>query len=321
MEVDYRGSSGHGQGVYIDLNEPLVIVRDPSKRGPVAPNEQVFPYSHFGQAQVAKPIGSSNYNGVVTTLRKRGGRLLLEATYTIGKSLDYNSSYFGSGNLPGEAGAPIDSRNLRLEHGPSAFDVRQRFAASYSFSVPAPHGRPGRVLLGGWTLSGITTLQTGTPFTVVLGGPDTSGFNQSVSGNSPNGGNRPDVVKPGPLPQNNDSPDSAFDTTSFAPNLAGRNGTSGRNAYRGPGLANSDLSAVKTFTVLPREPRVSMQVRADAFNLFNHTNFANPIADMNNANFGRITQTLGSAVGTSTGTSGGPVGGPRIIQLALRLQF
>jgi len=53
----------------------------------------------------------------------------------------------------------------------------------------------------------------------------------------------------------------------------------------------------------------------------NHTNFANPIAEMSNANFGKITQTRGSAVSTSIGTTGGPVGGPRLIQLSLRVQF
>lgn len=322
IEVDYRGSSGHALGMYLDLNQPSVIVGDPTKRGAVAPNEQVFPYNHFGQAQVAESIGSSNYNSMVATARRRGRWLLVEASYTLGKSLDYNSSYFGSGNLTGEAGAPIDSRNVRLEHGPSAFDVRQRFVALYAIDVPTPRGNAvSRLVLGGWRVSGIATAQTGSPFTIVLGGPDTSGFNQATAGNSPNGGNRPDLAKPGPPPQNNNQPDAAFDTSWFTPNLAGQDGTSGRNAYRGPGLQNFDLSAVKNFSIPGTKPGFALQFRADLFNALNHTNFAKPVADLNSANFGQITQTLGSAVATSTGTSGGPVGGPRIIQLALRLQF
>ncbi len=309
IEVDYRGSSGHALGMYLALNQPSVIVRDSTKRGAVAPNEQVFPYNHFGQAQVAESIGSSNYNSMVATARRRGRWLLLEAFYTLGKSLDYNSSYFGSGNLTGESGAPIDSRNVRLEHGASAFDVRQRFVALYAIDVPAPSGNAvSRLMLGGWRISGIATAQT-------------SGFNQAIAGNSPNGGSRPDLAKPGPLPQNNNQPDAAFDTTWFAPNLAGQDGTSGRNPYRGPGLQNFDLSAAKSFSIPGTKPGVALQFRADLFNALNHTNFAKPVADMNSANFGQITQTLGSAVATSTGTSGGPVGGPRIIQLALRLQF
>jgi hypothetical protein len=318
IEADYQGNSGRRLGVYIDVNQPLVIVRDPTKRGPVAPNEQVFPYNHYGQAQLAESIGNSNYNALVASAKYRGRHgTLLEASYTYGKSLDYNSSYFGSGNLPGETGAPADSTNLRLEHGPSAFDIRHRFNAVYVVDLPAGHY--WKWLLGGWQVSGVTTLQSGYPFTVVNGGgQDTSGFNQSNPGTSPSGGNRPDVVKAGPVPQDNSNPDGAFNTSWFAAAGAGRVGSSGRNPYYGPGLANYDFAVLKNFAL--RES-VRFQFRADFFNLFNHTNFANPIADMSNANFGKITQTLGSAVAPSAGTSSGPTGGPRLIQLALRVQF
>jgi hypothetical protein len=244
-----------------------------------------------------------------------------DASYSYGKSLDYNSSYFGSGNLPGEAGAPADSTNLRLEHGPSAFDIRHRFVAVYVVDLPA--GRHWNWLFGGWQISGVTTLQSGYPFTVINGGgQDISGFNQSNPGTSPSGGDRPDVVKPGPLPQDNSNPDTAFNTTWFVPAGAGRVGTSGRNAYCGPGLANYDFAVLKSFALpMRRDEQARIQFRADFFNLFNHTNFANPIADMSNANFGKITQTLGSAVATSVGTTGGSTGGPRLVQFALRLQF
>jgi hypothetical protein len=159
--------------------------------------------------------------------------------------------------------------------------VRQRFVAVYTID-----------LRRGFWISGITTAQTGNPFTVVLGGPDTSGFNS---------GNRPDVVKAGPLPQNNDSPDAAFDISWFAPNGPGRNGTSGRNAYRGQGLLNFDLSVGRRFRLMRKDRAPWAELRADFFNSLNHTNFANPISDLNNASFGRITQTLGTAVGTLDG--------------------
>ena len=214
-----------------------------------------------------------------------------------------------------QRGAPIDARNLAIEHGPSAFDVRRRFVGLFALDVPA--GPLPRVVAG-WRVAGIVILQSGSPFTVVYGGPDTSGFNQQTQGISPDGGNRPNVVKPGPLPENNRNPDAAFDTSWFAPNLAGQDGTSGRNAYRGPALSNTNFSVSKSF---PLGDAVRLQFRTDFFNLFNHSNFANPIADLNNANFGRITQTLGSAVSTSVATSGAATGGPRVIQLALRLQF
>jgi hypothetical protein len=248
---------------------------------------------------------------------------LAQASYTLGKSLDYNSSYFGSGNLPGETGAPIDNTNLRLEHGPSAFDVRHRFVLLYAVDLPVGplHGF-SRAVLGGWRLSGIATLQTGSPFTVVTGGPDASGFNQTNPGISPDGGNRPNLAKPGPVPQDNRNPDAAFDPSWFTPNLASQDGTSGRNRYVGPGLQNFDLALAKDFSLGPKAgEQTRLEFRADFFNAFNHTNFAKPIADMSNASFGKITQTLGSAVANAVGTTGGPMGGPRLIQVAIRLQF
>jgi hypothetical protein len=324
FEAAYQGSAGHRLGIYVDANQPTVIVHDASRRGPVAPNEQIFPYNSFGQVQIAKSIGNSHYDGATFTVRRPLRRAAFQASYTFAKSLDYNSSYFGSGNQTGETGAPVDSRNLRLEHGPSAFDVRHRLTAFFVVDVPAPWARnsTARTVFGGWRVSGIATLQSGTPFTVVNGGPDASGFNQSTPGNSPNGGNRPNLVNAAPLPQDNRNPDAAFDPSWFTSNLAGQNGTSGRNPYHGPGLHNYNVSLSRSVALPGRfREQGRVQARADFFNLLNHTNFANPVADLSNASFGRITQTLGSAVATSAGTSGGATGGPRIIQLSLRLEF
>ena len=331
IEADYQGSAGRRLGIFIDANQPTVVVRDPTKRGTVAPNEQVFPYNHFGNAQVAKSIGNSNYNGLVVIAKYQGRRgLFMQGSYTFSKSLDYNSSYFGSNNLLGETGAPVDAKRLRLEHGPSAFDIRHRFNLVYVIALPVGPGHRlfgwnhglSRWLFGQWQISGITTLQSGYPFTVVTGGADSSGFNQANSSTSPAGGDRPDLAKPGPLPQNNRNPDAAFDRTWFTPALAGRVGTSGRNQYYGPSLQNYDFALAKDFplwTKLGEQTR--LQFRADFFNLFNHPNFANPVSDLSNANFGKITQTLGTATANAVGTTGGPVGGPRLIQLSLRIRF
>src|SRR5262249_4100079 len=114
--------------------------------------------------------------------------------------------------------------------------------------------------------------------------------------------------------------DAAFDTTYFSKTPpAGRVGTSGRNQYYGPGLQNFTFATGKTFKFAET---VGLQFRAEFFNLFNHTNFANPVATQSNGNFGKIPATVGSATATAVGTTGGVVGGgPRVIQVALRLQF
>jgi hypothetical protein len=331
IEADYQGSSGRRLGIFIDINQPAVIVRDPTKRGPVAPNEQLFPFNHFGNVQLAKSIGSSNYNGLVVIAKYQDRRgLFVQASYTFGKSLDYNSSYFGSNNLLGETGAPVDSKNLRVEHGPSAFDIRHRFNLFHVITLPVGPGHRflgwnnvfSRALFGQWQISGVLTLQSGYPFTVVTGGPDSSGFNQASTGLSPAAGDRPDLTKPGRLPQNNSNPEAAFDPTWFTPAFAGRVGTSGRNQYYGPGLENYDFAVAKDFQLWAKlGERTRLRFRADFFNLFNHPNFANPVSDMSNANFGKITQTLGTASGPSVGTTGGAIGGPRLIQFSLRIQF
>jgi hypothetical protein len=115
--------------------------------------------------------------------------------------------------------------------------------------------------------------------------------------------------------------DAAFDTSYYNKTPpTGRVGTAGRDQYYGPGLANYDFSAAKHFAL--GTERMRLQLRADFFNIFNHTNFSNPVTNASNANFGKITSTVGSAVATAVGTSAGLVGGgPRIIQFAMRLQF
>jgi len=140
-----------------------------------------------------------------------------------------------------------------------------------------------------------------------------SGFSQ--------GNDRPDIVGSGSLTQDNRNPDNAFDKTYFSKTPpTGRVGTSGRNQYYGPGLANYNFSASKTFPLFGERFRLRFQT--DFFNLFNHTNFSNPVVSQSSGSFGKITATVGSGTATAVGTTAGVVGGgPRVIQLAMRLTF
>jgi hypothetical protein len=318
LEADYQGSTAHKLGIFIDQNEPRVTVRDATKRGNQAPNELIFPYTNFGSVGTGKDIGNSNYNGLVLTGKYQAHHgIQLQGWYTYGKSLDYNSSFFTASSDRGSA----DPRNLRLEHGPSTFDIRHRAVFSYVIDVPVGPGHRllgwnngfNRQVFGGWQVSGITTLQTGTPFTVFNNAQDFSGFNQF--------NDRPDVVGSGQLTQDNRNPDASFDKTFFsATPPTGRVGTSGRNQYYGPGLANYNVSLAKHFPIFIE--RIQLRFAADFFNLFNHTNFSNPVGNQSNANFGKITSTVGSATATAVGTTAGLVGGgPRVIQFSMRLSF
>ena len=318
LEADYQGSTGHKLGTFDDQNQPRVIVRDPSVRGTQSPNEQVFPYPTFATVTTGVDSGNSNYNGVVFTTKYQGRRgIFIQGSYTFGKSLDYASAFFGS---TGERTGVADVNNMKAERGPSSFDIRHRAVITYVIDLPVGPGHRlfgwdngvNRQVFGGWQISGTTTLQTGAPFTVFNNAQDFSGFNQF--------NDRPDVVGSGPLHQDNRTVDATFDKAYFSSTPpTGRVGTSGRNQYYGPGLQNYNFAAAKSFKFTEQ---FGLQFRAEFYNLFNHTNFANPQNNQSNANFGKITGTLGSAIATAVGTTGGVVGGgPRVIQGSLRLQF
>jgi len=167
-----------------------------------------------------------------------------------------------------------------------------------------------RAVLGGWQLSGLAILDNGTPLTVTNGGafrldPNTR-LNIGGDYNADNtGGDRPNApavsLQTGGWSRqqflNGIMPASAFS----AP-LPGQDGNLGRNTYRGPGFAQTDLSLAKTFSFTER---LKATLRADAFNAFNRVNLNNPVTDLSNANFGKST-------GTNT---------PRLIQLGLRIAF
>ena len=322
FELQYIGSLGRKLGIFVDPNQPTVLVANPALRGTQAPNQQVFPYNIYGSFSDSNGTDSvsSAYNGAVAVFRYRGPRQTqFQASYTWSHSLDYGSNFFGS---TGDAGYPSDSRNIKAEYGNSAFDIRHRLVAYYT--VPLPIGPDGLVLTShniisreafeGWQVSGITEVQSGTPFTVYLGATDYSGFNQFADKAN---------VGSGKLIQNNKAPNllqlgqdtHAFATSYFTTIGAGQDGTERRNQYYGPGLVNFDLSAQKNFPLLTE--RVKLQFRADLFNLFNHTNFSNPVSTYSSSSFGQITSTVGSA----TGGSGFAIGGARLAQFSLRLNF
>jgi len=322
LEVDYAGSAAHKLGLFIDENQPTVTVNNPTVRGNLSPNIQHFPNPLFGNIGTGVDIGNSNYNSAVVTARYQGRHgIYFEGSYTVGKSIDDGSSFFGSS---GERSGLDDRNNLAADRGPSSFDIRHRAVFVFVYDLPIGPGHRflgwsngiNRQVLGGWQISGNTTIQSGTPFTVFNSSNDFSGFNQF--------NDRPDVIGTGRLRQNNSNPDAAFDKTYFS-NLTtsphpGRLGTSGRNQYYGPGLQNWNFSTAKLFPL--RTERLHLRFEADFFNLFNHTNFSNPVGSESSVNFGKITSTVGSGTATAVGTTAGVVGGgPRIIQGSLRLVF
>jgi hypothetical protein len=111
-----------------------------------------------------------------------------------------------------------------------------------------------------------------------------------------------------------------FNRAAFAIPPAGRQGTLGRNVLRGFSVFQVNFSLRRQFNLTER---VKLQLRAEAFNLFNNPNFGDPINSLSNALFGQSTLMLGLGSG---GAAGGftplyQIGGPRSVQLALKLNF
>jgi len=249
----------------------------------------------------------SNYNSLqVTTSHRFSRSLYFQGAYTWSKAMDATSS----GNTAFNT-AINDQTNLRDSYGPSDFDRTHRFVISYNWDLPFLAQKRGveGALLSRWTLSGITTFQSGTPFTIIdaAGGTD---FNLS----SPNTSTA--TLNPGFTMQSAQTHGSAhsrlnqwFDPAAFsgAP-VVGVDGTTGfgdlgRNTFRGPFQQNWDVSLGKTFRMTESK---TFKFSADFFNIWNHAIFASPNNIFNGLGFGTITSTKGT---------------PRLIQLSARFAF
>ncbi|MCS7026103.1 MAG: carboxypeptidase regulatory-like domain-containing protein [Bryobacteraceae bacterium] len=252
----------------------------------------------------------SDYHSLQAQLKRRfsrGFQALL--AYTWSKSLD-TASDESITNLQ----APSIRVNVNNDRGPSSFDIRHSFTGTASYEVGRNFSnRAARALLGGFALDSVLRLRTATPVTVISG-RDPLGLGLTNVA-------RPDVVPGQPLYLYGSGfaggkrfNPAAFDAA--GPLAQGRQGTLGRGVMRGFGLKQVDLSLRRQFQLAER---FALQFRADAFNLSNTPNFANPIGVLTSANFGRSVQVLNSALGGLNPQF--QVGGPRSIQLALKLLF
>jgi hypothetical protein len=256
---------------------------------------------------------SSNYNGLLVTLRKRISKgLQFDFNYTFSHSIDNVSeitnnyvTYTGTG-----AGLVCDLTDPRACRASSDFDARHIISANYVYDLPFGRNREYLsnasrgvdYLLGGWSWSGIVTWRTGYPFSV-----HTYAFPTAYTLDSPalvvsraglGGGIH---TENGNLQFFKDST-AALNSLSFPE--GGMIGT--RNAMTGPGFWNIDMGISKSFT-LPWSERQKLVLRGDSFNTFNHPSFSPPNSTLSNlSSFGLITSTAST---------------PRVLQVSLRFQF
>jgi len=315
FEVGYVGTKGTKLPRFIEGNPAVFIPGQSSANnvnqrrlhsGCTLAQPDTCTYASTG---LIASIAGSSYHALETSLRKRFGHgISFLASYTFSKTIDDASSF----NMTGSAARPVAGENdlaqnpfdLGAERGRSLFDARHRFVLSYQWSLPfwkQPHSWYQHVL-GNWQVNGITTLMSGTPFTVFDsrdislqgGAPEISGFSS----------NRPDRVgdpNSGPHSVNQWFNTAAFQALDPVLN-AGQFGTAGRNIVEGPALDSWDFSALKNVRLTESK---EIQFRAELFNIFNHPNFRLPDSDISSPAFGQVQAALP----------------PRLVQFGLKLLF
>ncbi|HZG52755.1 MAG TPA: TonB-dependent receptor [Pyrinomonadaceae bacterium] len=277
LEIGYAGSKG----------TKLLTARDINQPRPSTLPFVLRPVAQFDDINLIESRGNSNYHSLQVRLQQRLTRgLALLTSYTYAKSIDDASNFFTSA---GDPNFPQDSQNLRLERGRSNFDVRHRLSASFSYELPFGRGRRflgdgglATTLLSGFQFNGIVTLQSGRPFTVaLLSDIDNSNTGRSTLGFGAN--DRPNVVgDPNALTR---TPERWFNTSAFVFPAFGSFGNAGRNILDGPGYQNVNASLLKNTRLTER---VNLQLRLEAFNLFNHPNFNLPDNFLGSPTFGQI---------------------------------
>jgi hypothetical protein len=241
-------------------------------------------------------IANSNYNSLQSLLEKRFSKQMqMQLAYTWSKSFDYASSFEGE----------LDPLNYRRTYSLSQFDARHRIVLSYYWELPIPkfNGFTAKVL-NGWDVSGIYTYQTGFPIRVT-----SSADNELMNSSFFEYPGEPDQIAPFRLQNPKANGGYWFDPSSFTedttadPSLFGRVGNAKRTICCGPPVNNFDFVLHK---VTPLTEKSRIELRAEFFNLFNHTQFFNPDGNSTDGtDFGRIKRAKD----------------PRLMQLAVKIFF
>jgi hypothetical protein len=247
--------------------------------------------------QRVEPVANSNYNALQFSLRKTSGALTLDVAYTYSHSLDDSSDNQDS-NF-------VNSYNVHQNYASSNYDQRHILTVAWTYDVPFRGKGISRTLLGGWQWAGIMTAQSGTPFSVVNGVyGDSAGVADGTTGigSYADRSGDPHASRNCPPLADGTKGVALFNCAAYTQTQGLTFGNSGRNSLNNPHRTNADMSVFKVFK--PRE-NIQVQFRAEAFNVFNHTewNGVNPYVSTNNFLY-------------STGAHM-----PRVLQFALRITF
>jgi hypothetical protein len=251
--------------------------------GPVDPRR---PNQNFRERRIIANDLVADYDAISIILRKRMSHgIQADAHYTWSRTRDMATHSNGGG-------AVMNDYDIWLDYGPANWDTPHRFVASYLYDVPFLKDSEQPILrhvVAGWQVSGVTTIQSGTPVNITL---STDRANIGITGRQ-----RPDLVSA--VPELNCQPNSGgataverlrlincFDQSAFALPAQFTFGNAGRNILRGPKFVSTDLSLMKN---VPVGGNMRLQLRVEMFNVFNNVNYGNPNASFGSSNFGVIT--------------------------------
>jgi hypothetical protein len=305
LSIGYTGSHGYHEMLSLDTNEPFPTVC-PAVSCPagLAAGTIYYPTG----APLANPSlantttwfseGVSSYNSLQVDVNRRFSHgLQLRGVYTFAKNLDDGTAWNSSvgANAPGFVMFPL---NPKWDWSLATTDVRNLAVINGTYELPFGSGRRflrslrgwREKVAGGWTFSGVETLQSGLPFTPQLG------YNPSNNGDSRN------PVRPSWNPAFNGKvieggPNQYFNPNAFLPPVTGTYGNVGRDTLIGPGLAGLDASFLKDTAL---SEKLKLQFRAELFNILNRANFGTPNAVVFSSASPAPAPTAGVITSTST---------------------
>lgn len=326
VEVGYVGTRGVNLERIDDINRKRGDLLD-GKLDRVNPNFDTVLFVTNGI--------SSNYNALTAEIRHSFSRSLsVQANFRWSKWLDNGSDtsdgQFADNSAPGRGAQDIAC--TKCEYGKSLFDIPKRFSAAVLWNVPAVSttNKILKSITRDWQTSFIATIQSGRPFTVWCGTLPANvinGVNRGCDYNLDGGGgavgppqggyyDRPNAPLT-PLPSTFSRANftgGLFSPTIFPVPSPGQDGNLGRNTYRGLRYLGVDASIGRTFPVI--RDRVTLQLRAEAFNLFNNVNLYLPNTDLSLALKSDGTYSTTSIFGKSTQAFD-----PRLLQISARITF
>jgi hypothetical protein len=315
LEIGYNGNRSYHLIRQSQVNPPVLsaaqaasvianctsanVSTNPSCQDPAPPRLN----PSWGSRQTLETTGTASYNAAYLQVNARTHfGLRLGANYTWSANLSDSEEFSNDGAAASDGGLsgsspqiPQDFFNRRNEWSRSVFDRPHRATFNYSYEIPWFQSSPMVLekVFKGWQVSGFTELQSGQPFTIKIG-VDAVG-NGGAASARPNY-NPGGILILDPATKNLRTFVIPVDGTgivtaphvtnpstgaiTFLRNSMPTGGTLGRNTFRGPGYANSNMSLMKRVS-LPEDRQV--QIRADFINVFNHDNFPNPDNNMNNA--------------------------------------